>query len=84
MLHPVHLDQIAGFLRLRFRPSPGSRSEKDDKIDWLEGLRGFVTLLVYLEHSVGFAHENVWLIQRAYGWNGNYYGICFPCVRLFV
>ena len=67
-----------------FHLSPSTSKERNSKIAWLEGLRGFATLLVYLEHSVGFAHDQVWAIHRAFGWRDAYYAVCFPGLRLFV
>lgn len=75
-----------------FRPDFWPRSEKaaaaaqparTSKIAYLDGLRGFSSLIVYLSHHAGYAHVDKWPFQRAWGWNGRYYFSCFPGVRLF-
>ena len=68
-----------------YRPSgkPSSTASKPNKIAYLDGLRGFASLIVYLSHHAGYAHGDTFAFQRAFGWNGNYYFSCLPGIRLF-
>lgn len=79
-----HLKAFPGVLFSTLRPPFGNGPKHADNVAWLDGLRGFAALLVYLQDFIGYSHENVWPISRAFGWDGNYYAICLPGVRMFV
>jgi len=53
---------------------------------YLDGLRGFAALLVYVLHHQGWGHSNVEgsesILGDAFGWKGQYYFIGLPGIRL--
>jgi peptidoglycan/LPS O-acetylase OafA/YrhL len=53
---------------------------------YLDGLRGFAAFLVYVVHHQGWGHSNVEgsesILGDAFGWNGQYYFVGFPGIRL--
>lgn len=53
---------------------------------YLDGLRGFAALLVYILHHQGWGHSNVEgsesILGDAFGWNGQYYFAGLPGIRL--
>ena len=80
-----HLRSFPGFLIQSLRPPFGTGPKKGgEKLAWLDGLRGFAALLVYLQDFVGYSHEAVWEIQRAFGWRGDYYAVTIPGIRMSV
>ena len=60
-----------------------TKAAKPNKIAYLDGLRGFASLIVYLSHHAGYAHDDTYALQRAFGFQGDYFFACFPFVRLF-
>lgn len=54
---------------------------------WLDGLRGFAALLVYVLHHEGWAHESLGperIFENAYGYEGRYYFAALPGVRILL
>lgn len=93
---PRYLDKLAAFslfvlstLRPDFwKPSANSDlaaipTKKPNKIAYLDGVRGVASFIVYLSHHAGYAHDRTFALQRAFGWQGDYFFACFPFVRLF-
>lgn len=68
------------------RQSPSSkqstRNNKLRKTAWLDGLRGFAALLVYLLHHQVWVHPGM-ILENAYGYNNQYYIACLPVIRTF-
>ncbi|KAG6037122.1 hypothetical protein E4U41_005314 [Claviceps citrina] len=65
-----------------------ARPKKLHKTAYLDGLRGFAALLVYLHHHVLWVHNMDRLAQNAifengFGYDGQYYFAALPGVRLF-
>ncbi|KJY01606.1 acyltransferase like protein [Zymoseptoria brevis] len=51
---------------------------------YLDGLRGFGALLVYILHHIGATHmEEHQVLENAFGHQGRYYFGAFPFVRIF-
>ncbi|EMD63669.1 hypothetical protein GGP41_005688 [Bipolaris sorokiniana] len=52
---------------------------------WLDGLRGFAALLVYLHHHQLWAHgeRGNSVFENAYGYEGKHYFAALPFVRIF-
>jgi peptidoglycan/LPS O-acetylase OafA/YrhL len=51
---------------------------------YLDGLRGFSALMVYWMHNELYAHEMVRgpsILENAFGYNKQYYFVCFPGIR---
>jgi peptidoglycan/LPS O-acetylase OafA/YrhL len=54
---------------------------------WLDGLRGWAALLVYVMHHVLWAHTAEGgnkIFENAFGFDGKYYLVCLPLVRNFL
>ena len=69
------------FLSLR----PISKSKSIRPTAWLDGLRGFAALLVYLHHNQLWAHgeRGNQVFENSYGYQGRHYFAALPFVRLF-
>lgn len=69
------------FLSLR----PGTPKKRLRPTAWLDGLRGFAALLVYLHHNQLWAHDgngNL-IFENAFGYEGRHYFAALPFVRHF-
>ncbi|KIW15021.1 hypothetical protein PV08_07808 [Exophiala spinifera] len=56
------------------------------KTAYLDGLRGFAALMVYCLHHQVWGHAGIggeFILENVYGWEGQYYFICLPGIRLF-
>jgi peptidoglycan/LPS O-acetylase OafA/YrhL len=52
---------------------------------YLDGLRGFAALLVYSLHHQVWGHSGVQgelILENVFGWEGQYYFVCLPGIRL--
>ncbi|EXJ82222.1 hypothetical protein A1O3_06035 [Capronia epimyces CBS 606.96] len=52
---------------------------------YLDGLRGFAALLVYILHHQVWGHAGVggeFILENAYGWDKQFYFICLPGIRV--
>lgn len=52
---------------------------------YLDGLRGFAALLVYSLHHQVWGHSGTqgeFILENAFGWEGQYYFVCFPGIRI--
>ncbi|EUC42063.1 hypothetical protein COCMIDRAFT_104495 [Bipolaris oryzae ATCC 44560] len=69
------------FLSLRL----ASKSKPIRPTAWLDGLRGFAALLVYLQHHQLWAHgeRGNSVFEHAYGYEGKHYFATLPFVRIF-
>lgn len=83
---PVHvrvknrvIDLARGFFSFRDR----SPRKELGKTAYLDGLRGFAALMVYVQHNMLSPHLGGKILENAYGWDGEYYFACLPFVRLF-
>ncbi|EXJ91013.1 hypothetical protein A1O1_04120 [Capronia coronata CBS 617.96] len=72
------------------RPSNASKTalqnSKANRTAYLDGLRGFAALLVYLGHHQLWAHDALKadrILENAYGYDNQYYFACLPVVRMF-
>ncbi|KAG9789518.1 hypothetical protein ABEF93_002289 [Exophiala dermatitidis] len=68
------------------RSTGSSNSSKRTRTAYLDGLRGFAALLVYLGHHQLWAHEALGadrILENAYGYDGQYYFACLPFIRTF-
>ncbi|EWG48601.1 hypothetical protein FVEG_08306 [Fusarium verticillioides 7600] len=64
--------------------SPPEREEDAPaEILYLDGLRGFASLLVYIHHHVLWAHSSAHsIIERSFGYRQRYHFITLPIVRI--
>ena len=54
------------------------------KTAYLDGLRGFAALMIYAQHNTDYAHQrDQEIIHHAFGWNGEYYFITAPVIKIF-
>ena len=56
------------------------------KTAYLDGLRGFAALLVYLHHHVIWAHpgfKGQFVLENAFAWQKHYYFATLPVIRIF-
>ncbi|EXJ81880.1 hypothetical protein A1O1_07945 [Capronia coronata CBS 617.96] len=52
---------------------------------YLDGLRGFAALLVYVLHHQVWGHAGIggeFILENAYGWDKQFYFICIPGIRV--
>ncbi|THV67074.1 hypothetical protein D6D28_07782 [Aureobasidium pullulans] len=52
---------------------------------YLDGLRGFAALLVFSLHHQAWGHGGIggeFILENAFGWEGRYYLVCFPGLRI--
>ena len=65
---------------------PQERKERTlHRTAYLDGLRGFAALLVFSLHHQVWGHSGVggeYILENAFGWDGKYYAICFPGIRI--
>ncbi|KAF5581439.1 acyltransferase [Fusarium pseudoanthophilum] len=86
---PVDLTSSAQHTRDRGPAQPPSRSTRKEEnvpteIPYLDGLRGFASLLVYIHHHVLWAHGSAHsVIERSFGYRQRYHFITLPFVRIF-
>ncbi|ORY70891.1 acyltransferase family-domain-containing protein [Pseudomassariella vexata] len=69
-----------------FWPKSAPGPEKLRKTAYLDGLRGFAALLVYIHHHQLWAHEGTHqnhLFENGFGYDGHYHFAALPGVRLF-
>jgi len=60
------------------------RSSSAARTAYLDGLRGFAALLVYIGHHEMWAHEaNGYLFENVFGWEGAYNFATLPGIRTF-
>lgn len=55
------------------------------KTAYLDGLRGFAALLVYILHHEVWGHAGIggeFILENAYGWDKQFYFVCLPGIRL--
>lgn len=50
---------------------------------YLDGLRGFAALLVYILHNEAWAHGGSVVIENTFGYNRQYYFVTLPFIRPF-
>jgi peptidoglycan/LPS O-acetylase OafA/YrhL len=72
---------VAATTRRSFSPNQNSRNVKLHKTAYLDGLRGFASLLVYCLHHQVWAHSP-FILENAYGYQGFHHLACLPGVRL--
>ncbi|KAF5707647.1 acyltransferase [Fusarium mundagurra] len=68
------------------RPSP-RQPAREEHAPWrtlyLDGLRGFASLLVYIHHHVLWAHDSDYsTIERSFGYKQRYHFITLPLIRI--
>ncbi|CEI66612.1 hypothetical protein FVEN_g10190 [Fusarium venenatum] len=76
------VNKIRAAIRARSRPPP----ENLRPTAYLDGLRGFAALLVYIHHNELWAHGIPELnkpFENAFGYEGKYYFAAFPGIRHF-
>ena len=62
----------------------GDGDTKVSKVAYLDGLRGFASILVYISHHVAYAHpQGMGAIRHAFGWQDKFYFISTPGIRAF-
>ncbi|KAL2433893.1 hypothetical protein ABEF95_012544 [Exophiala dermatitidis] len=52
---------------------------------YLDGLRGFAALLVYILHNQVWGHAGIggeFILENAYGWDKQFYFACLPGIRI--
>lgn len=87
-------EQLSTFLvRLRalctrtlFRSKVRSETRQLKPTAYLDGLRGFSALLVYLHHHLIWAHPGLrgqFVLENTFGYEHQYYFACFPIIRIF-
>ncbi|KAL2408010.1 hypothetical protein ABEF95_001384 [Exophiala dermatitidis] len=62
--------------------SGSNQHHKLHKTAYLDGLRGFASLLVYCLHHEGFVHSSL-ILENGFGWDGHYHLATFPWIRTF-
>ncbi|KAL5411313.1 hypothetical protein PMIN03_004910 [Paraphaeosphaeria minitans] len=69
------------FLTMR----PGSPKKRLRPTAWLDGLRGFAALIVYLHHNQLWAHDSQGntIYENAFGYEGRHHFAALPFVRHF-
>lgn len=63
-----------------------SRPQRLRRTAWVDGMRGFAALLVYILHHELWAHEPhraEQIMQSSYGYEGRHYFITLPWIRTF-
>jgi peptidoglycan/LPS O-acetylase OafA/YrhL len=73
-------------LRALSSSRPRNETKQLRKTAYLDGLRGFSALLVYLQHHVIWSHpafKGHFILENAFGWHGNYYFATLPVIRIF-
>jgi peptidoglycan/LPS O-acetylase OafA/YrhL len=66
------------------RPSGSKKAPR--RTSWLDGLRGFAALIVYIHHHELWAHNSSGenrLLENAFGFEGHHYFVALPGVRNF-
>jgi len=68
---------------------PKSQQERPPKqlrrTAYLDGLRGFAALLVFSLHHQVWGHSGIggeFILENAFGWDGKYYLVCIPGLRI--
>nr|POE88042.1 hypothetical protein CFP56_11271 [Quercus suber] len=77
---------FASFLRPPFLGKSMKKDAKLHRTSYLDGVRGFAALLVYLLHHAQFAHladDPGPKMETAWSANGEYYFVAFPIIRNF-
>lgn len=67
------------------RTSEPQKHLKLKRTAYLDGLRGFGALLVYILHNTGWSH-GTWaltIMEAGWGWHGHYYFATAPFIRTF-
>ena len=72
----------------KWTPAPTTREVKKSpsRTAYLDGLRGVGALLVYCLHHQVWGHSGVkgeLILENAFGWDDQYYFVCFPGLRIF-
>lgn len=81
-----HAQIIFSLIRPSFLKKTSARSTKLRRTAYLDGLRGFAALLVFLGHHELWAHESQHadrILENAFGYDGQYYMASLPVVRTF-
>lgn len=76
------LKWLAATTRQSLSPKPNGRNNKLHKTAYLDGLRGFASLLVYCLHHQTWAHSPLFL-ENTFGYNNQYYLAALPGLRIF-
>nr|POE74700.1 hypothetical protein CFP56_37231 [Quercus suber] len=77
---------LLSILRPSFLSRAGPRNQKLRKTAYLDGVRGFASVMVYLLHHLLWSHENHMAdrkLETAWGYNDEYYLGAFPIIRNF-
>lgn len=78
--------RVLHLLRPAFLSKPPATKVTLRRTAYLDGIRGFAALMVYIGHHQLWAHEAQnadKIFQSAWGFEGQYYLGCFPVVRNF-
>lgn len=82
----AYVEVLLTFIRPSFLKKIGARSTKLRRTAYLDGLRGFAALLVYILHHQLWAHEAQHadqILENVFGYEGQYYTVTLPVVRIF-
>lgn len=73
-----------------FRPALLTRNKRIQPVTrstaYLDGIRGFAALLVYVGHHQLWARDSInasGVLENGYGFNGQYFFACLPFIRIF-
>lgn len=78
------LKSLGWFVLDAFRPRVHfGGAQRENKVAYLDGMRGFAAFIVYWTHYTGYAHDGVWAFRNSYGWHGQQYFAQLPVIRLF-
>ncbi|EXJ78797.1 hypothetical protein A1O1_09199 [Capronia coronata CBS 617.96] len=73
---------LAATAKQSFSGKQNGRNTKLHRTAYLDGLRGFASLLVYCLHHQLWNHSGL-ALESAFGFDGHYYLACLPIVRIF-
>jgi hypothetical protein len=86
--HDLFLGAVAALTqtaRRLWQPFASRQTTKLRPTAYLDGMRGFAALLVYILHNETWAHESLrsdTIFENGFGYHKQYYFACFPGIRL--